>query len=211
MYRSARLRRRRPIGVNACLLHYLLCKLYCVICTRYVRPSLLVLPPDRIPRARKIRRDPCPSVYRPAPRCRIVSKLDFMPSSRPGQKTPSERLIAVAHRLQSEVAMYEVERMPEFDRWLNGLKDGRARTNIVKRIREIAKRGQIIGDWKQVGDGVFELRFHEGPGYRVYLARRGYKLILLLLGGNKAHQSKDIARAKLLWRHWRRQNGNRIF
>lgn len=61
--------------------------------------------------------------------------------------------------------MYEVERLPEFDRWLNGLKDGTARTNMLKRIRAIAKAGQIIGDWKQVGDGVFELRFHEGPGY----------------------------------------------
>lgn len=107
--------------------------------------------------------------------------------------------------------MYEVERTDAFDRWEKSIRDRRTRLAIHKRIRDIAATGRLLGDWKSVGDGVFELRFHTGPGYRVYLARRGFKLILLLMGGTKRSQDRDIAYAKQLWSYWKGQHGNRIF
>lgn len=107
--------------------------------------------------------------------------------------------------------MYEVEQTDAFGRWEMSIKDKKARLAIHKRIRDIAATGQLLGDWQSVGDGVFELRFHSGPGYRVYLARRGFRLILLLMGGTKQSQQRDIAYAKQLWNRWKEQHGSRIF
>jgi putative addiction module killer protein len=81
-----------------------------------------------------------------------------------------------------------------FADWLDGLRDAVA----VKRIKQRLARVQIglFGDAKSVGDGVSELRVDHGPGYRVYFARRGDVVVILLCGGDKGSQKRDIARAK---------------
>ena len=80
-----------------------------------------------------------------------------------------------------------------FDTWLAALKDKIGRARIVLRIRS-AEHGNF-GDCEPVGEGVSEMRIHFGPGYRVYFTRRGGVLYLLLLGGNKSSQKRDIKRA----------------
>lgn len=67
--------------------------------------------------------------------------------------------------------------------------------------------GELIGDWKPVGDKVIELRVDTGPGYRIYGHVRGSEFILLLIGGDKSTQQADIAKAKDLLKKWEAQNG----
>ena len=88
----------------------------------------------------------------------------------------------------------EVRRTIEFIDWLTALRDTQARARIAKRIDRIAQGN--FGDAKPVGDGVNELRFAFGPGYRVYYTRRGDVIVILLCGGDKDSQSRDIERAK---------------
>jgi putative addiction module killer protein len=83
-----------------------------------------------------------------------------------------------------------------FSRWLSGLKDHRAKAAIVLRLKQVA--AGHWGDVKNVGGGVSELRWHIGPGYRVYFTRRGEHIVLLLAGGDKSSQARDIAKAKAL-------------
>ena len=92
--------------------------------------------------------------------------------------------------------MYTVLTTQEFDRWLSRLRDKRGKARIVARIRS-AELGNL-GDTAPVGNGVSEMRVHYGPGYRVYFKKRGKALILLLLGGSKATQDRDIQKAKEL-------------
>lgn len=84
----------------------------------------------------------------------------------------------------------------EFTSWLDDLADDRDRRRIAIRLARV--EAGLIGDAQPVGDGVSELRFHFGPGYRVYFVKRGNELIWLLCGGDKSTQSKDIKRAKEL-------------
>lgn len=84
-------------------------------------------------------------------------------------------------------------RSDEFDAWLAGLKDRLGRARIVHRIRS-AEHGNF-GDCEPVGEGVSEMRIHFGPGYRAYFTRRGEVVYLLLLGGDKSSQKRDIKRA----------------
>ncbi len=84
-------------------------------------------------------------------------------------------------------------RSDEFDAWLSSLKDKVGRARIIHRIRS-AEHGNF-GDCESVGQGVSEMRVHFGPGYRVYFTRRGDVVYLLLLGGNKSSQQRDIKRA----------------
>lgn len=92
--------------------------------------------------------------------------------------------------------MIEVRRTAEFIDWLTGLRDIPARARIAKRIDRIGQGN--FGDAKSVGDGVSELRFTFGPGYRVYYTRRGNVVVVLLCGGDKASQGRDIERAKAM-------------
>jgi len=92
--------------------------------------------------------------------------------------------------------MFEVRRTAEFIDWIADLRDVSARARIAKRIDRIAQGN--LGDAKSVGGGVSELRFVFGPGYRVYFTRRGDVVVILLCGGNKATQERDIARAKAM-------------
>ena len=83
----------------------------------------------------------------------------------------------------------------EFAKWLKRLKDINARAHINMRLKRILLTGNL-GDTKFVGDGVYELRIDYGPGYRVYYAQRGEEILLLLIGGDKSSQQKDIEKAK---------------
>jgi putative addiction module killer protein len=84
-------------------------------------------------------------------------------------------------------------RTEEFDAWLSALKDTSGRARILHRIRS-AEHGNF-GDCEPVGEGVSEMRVQAGPGYRVYFTRRREVLYLLLLGGDKSSQKRDIKRA----------------
>lgn len=97
--------------------------------------------------------------------------------------------------------MIEVLTTQDFDRWLRKLKDTQARLRILARLDRLAAGN--IGDMKSVGGGIFELRLAFGLGYRIYLARRGDRLVLLLCGGDKSSQTDDIARARALAAEWK--------
>lgn len=93
-----------------------------------------------------------------------------------------------------------------FGEWLNPLKDIKAKVKIRIRLDRI-KLGNF-GDCESVGEGVQELRIHFGPGYRVYFGQDGSQIIILLCGGTKTSQSKDIRKAKEYWQDYkRRKNG----
>lgn len=80
-----------------------------------------------------------------------------------------------------------------FDDWFAGLRDKQAEKRIQARIRR-AELGNL-GDCEPVGEGVSEMRIHYGPGYRVYFVQRGMEIVILLAGGDKSTQSKDIKTA----------------
>ncbi|MCA9899398.1 MAG: type II toxin-antitoxin system RelE/ParE family toxin [Anaerolineales bacterium] len=92
--------------------------------------------------------------------------------------------------------MYTVLRSDKFDKWLTKLKDVKGKARIIARIRS-AELGNL-GDVRSVGEGISEMRIHYGPGYRVYFTQKGRLVILLLVGGDKSSQQRDIQRAKTL-------------
>jgi len=92
--------------------------------------------------------------------------------------------------------MYTILRTDAFAEWLDGLADEKARARIAVRIIS-AEKGNF-GDCAPVGDGVSEMRIHFGPGYRLYFTRRGAMIYLLLCGGDKSTQKRDITRAKVM-------------
>jgi putative addiction module killer protein len=85
--------------------------------------------------------------------------------------------------------------------WLGGLRDVPTRGRIVARLDRL--RAGLLGDWKSVGGGICELRIDYGPGYRVYYAQEGRTLILLLRGGDKSSQAKDIETAHAYWKDYK--------
>jgi len=95
-------------------------------------------------------------------------------------------------------------RTDEFDAWLSALSDRIGRARIISRIRA-AETGNF-GDCAPVGEGVSEMRIHVGPGYRLYYTRRGEVVYLLLLGGDKSGQKRDIKRALEMARTLRKEN-----
>ena len=97
--------------------------------------------------------------------------------------------------------MVELIRSATFDRWLSGLRDRRAVARIAACLDRMAAGNP--GDVQPVGEGVSELRINYGPGYRVYFIQRGPVLIILLCGGDKSTQSKDIRQAKVLAEEWK--------
>ena len=95
--------------------------------------------------------------------------------------------------------MIEIRKTEVFARWIDGLKDVRARARVLARIERLA--GGNPGDVAPVGEGVSELRIDYGPGYRVYFKQTGRELIVLLAGGDKSSQAKDIKAALRLARN----------
>lgn len=93
----------------------------------------------------------------------------------------------------------EVRKTETFAKWIDGLRDIRARARILARIERFVLGNP--GDVEPVGEGVSELRIHYGPGYRVYFKQQGRELVILLAGGDKQSQAKDIKRAITLARN----------
>ena len=106
--------------------------------------------------------------------------------------------------VESEIRLYATRngKVP-YSRWLNSLKDVRGRAVVRVRLNRI--RLGNFGDCRTVGEGVMELRIDHGPGYRVYFGRVGRRIVLLLCGGDKASQSKDIELARAYWADYRRR------
>ena len=95
--------------------------------------------------------------------------------------------------------MIEVRKTEAFSIWIDGLQDLRARARILVRIERFIAGNP--GDVKSIGEGVLEMRIDYGPGYRVYFTRRGRELVLLLAGGDKSTQTRDVQAALLLARN----------
>ncbi len=89
--------------------------------------------------------------------------------------------------------MIEIKRTPEFDRWFNGLKDVTTKMRLITRLKKVS-RGNL-GDVQSVGEGVSEMREHFGKGWRMYFVQRGSVLVVMLGGGDKSTQTRDIAKA----------------
>jgi len=90
-----------------------------------------------------------------------------------------------------------------FSEWLASLRDGKARAKIRVRLDRVSLGN--MGDCHGIGEGIQELRIDYGPGYRVYFGQRGATIVLLLCGGDKSTQAKDIELAKQYWDDYRRR------
>lgn len=95
--------------------------------------------------------------------------------------------------------MFEIRKTRVFAKWLDGLRDVRARARVLVRIERLAEGH--AGDVKPVGEGVSEMRIDYGPGYRVYCTKRGHEVIVLVAGGDKRTQDADIQKALRLARN----------
>lgn len=103
--------------------------------------------------------------------------------------------------------MFSVRPLPEFTTWLDELKDMRVRGAVVERIKRLSFG--LLGDFKAVGDGVIELRIDFGAGWRLYYTQHGAGIVVLLAGGSKRTQEKDIRRAKALAAMLKSERGTR--
>ena len=92
--------------------------------------------------------------------------------------------------------MITIRTLPTFDHWFSALKDRQTYIRLSRRLERV-QRGQL-GDIKPVGEGVFEIREHFGPGWRMYYVQRGTEIIVMLGGGDKSSQANDIANAQRL-------------
>ena len=101
--------------------------------------------------------------------------------------------------------MIEFKQTETFRKWRRRLKDERARALIASRLDRLAFGH--AGDVEPVGNGISELRIHFGPGYRIYFKKRANTIIILLCGGNKSTQAKDIKTAKRLAEEWSEEDG----
>ncbi len=94
--------------------------------------------------------------------------------------------------------MYYIEKTAEFDKWLRKLKDLKAKAKILFRIQKLENDG-YFGDYKPIGYGIYELKINYAKGYRIYFKTKYKKIIILLIGGDKSTQQKDIEKAKKIW------------
>jgi putative addiction module killer protein len=101
--------------------------------------------------------------------------------------------------------MIEFKQTETFRKWRIRLKDQRIRALIASRLDRLAFGN--TGDVKPVGQGISELRIDYGPGYRVYYMKRGNTIVILLCGGDKSTQAKDIKTAKRLAEEWSEEDG----
>jgi putative addiction module killer protein len=101
--------------------------------------------------------------------------------------------LAFVSLLSDHSRMTEVRKTPQFQKWLDNLKDVKAYARIETRLFRLALG--LPGDVKPVGKGVYELRMDYGPGFRIYFTKQGNTLIIILAGGDKSTQAKDIQTA----------------
>ncbi len=94
--------------------------------------------------------------------------------------------------------MYFIEKTEEFDKWFRKLNDLRAKAKILFRIQKL-ENDEHFGDFKPVGNGINELKINYGKGYRIYYKETDGKIIILLIGGDKSTQQKDIEKALQIW------------
>ena len=95
--------------------------------------------------------------------------------------------------------MYFLEKTTEFDKWLRKLNDLKAKAKILFRLQKLEKN-EHIGDCEADGEGIRELKINYAKGYRVYFKETDGKIIILLIGGDKSSQQRDIEKAKEIWR-----------
>ena len=109
----------------------------------------------------------------------------------------------MARRIRKrEIINYQTpEGREPFQEWLDSLRSVKTEDRITARLLRVAQGN--LGDHASVGDGVWELRLFFGPGYRIYYAEEGTHIVILLLGGNKSSQSRDVRRAKAYWKEYR--------
>ena len=94
--------------------------------------------------------------------------------------------------------MYFIEKTTEFDKWVKKLNDLRAKAKILLRLQKLENE-EHFGDCKPVGNGISELKINYAKGYRIYFKEADGKIIILLIGGDKSTQKKDIEKAKEIW------------
>jgi putative addiction module killer protein len=95
--------------------------------------------------------------------------------------------------------MYEIHKTDIFETWVKSIRDIRAKAHVQARIERLASGNP--GDVRPVGEGVSEMRINYGPGYRVYYTKQSRKIVILLIGGDKKTQAKDIKKAIMLARN----------
>lgn len=95
--------------------------------------------------------------------------------------------------------MYFIEKTTEFDKWFRKLKDLKAKAKILFRIQKLENE-EHFGDWKPMGNGINELKINYSKGYRIYFKEKDGKIIILLIGGDKFTQQKDIEKANAIWK-----------
>ncbi len=104
----------------------------------------------------------------------------------------------ITYNVTMIVEIYQDEHGREpFTQWLYSIKDTRTRARIDHRLERM--RVGNLGDFRALGSGLFELRLHFGPGYRIYYGRMGDEIVVLLAGGDKSSQTRDIQRARQSW------------
>jgi len=100
--------------------------------------------------------------------------------------------------------MLTLKKTPVFSRWVDKLKDSVGAALIAARLARLETG--YMGETEPVGKGVYELKIHYGPGYRIYFKKHGKEIIVLLCGGDKSSQSRDIKQAKELALQWSKEN-----
>ncbi|MDE0089386.1 MAG: type II toxin-antitoxin system RelE/ParE family toxin [Candidatus Poribacteria bacterium] len=104
-----------------------------------------------------------------------------------------------------EVRVYQTSDGQEpFNEWLTSIRDIETQARIRARLERLEDGN--LGDYQSVGEGVFELRIHFGAGYRIYFGQVGNTIVLLLCGGDKSSQRRDIERAKTYWLEYKREH-----
>lgn len=121
-----------------------------------------------------------------------------MPPTRPKDKAPTaassaESVIDKIILKDKMCPALHLRKTEEFENWIRALRDRTTRLRIHDRLLRMESGN--LGDAKAVGEGVMEIRFHFGPGYRVYFTRQGDTLVILLMGGDKSSQDRDIQKA----------------
>jgi putative addiction module killer protein len=125
----------------------------------------------------------------------------------PARRFGVDRLSSIDSSRNERTGNQEAGLVP-FDEWFDSLRDRRMQAAVDARLTRV--RAGNFGDCKSVGGGVFELRINFGPGLRVYCGLHGQEIVLLLGGGDKRSQSRDIGRAQELWQQFKKYASKKL-